>query len=124
VIAENPEWRSLPPTLLELDSHGEISDLIPSAAMVVPDGELEAVGRDTHAVIEEAKAAGVYVFAGGIDESVPPVLASAAAPRSYECSGSIPLRKVDGTSHSSSRGTVEQCAGATTGERFPIRFHG
>jgi len=49
----------------------------PSAAMVVPDGELQAVGRDAHAVIEEAKAAGVYIFAGGIDESVPPVLISA-----------------------------------------------
>src|SRR4029079_2665546 len=49
----------------------------PSAAMVVPDGELEAVGRDARAVIDEAKAAGVYVFAGGIDEAVPPVLVSA-----------------------------------------------
>ncbi|BDU68399.1 hypothetical protein GETHOR_05000 [Geothrix oryzae] len=49
----------------------------PSAAMVVPNGELEAVGRDAHAVIEEAKAAGVYIFGGGIDESVPPVLISA-----------------------------------------------
>jgi hypothetical protein len=49
----------------------------PSAAMVVPDGELEAVGRDASAVIDEAKAAGVYVFAGGIDEAVPPVLVSA-----------------------------------------------
>lgn len=49
----------------------------PSAAMVVPDGELPAVGRDAHAVIEEAKAAGVYVFGGGIDEGVPPVLVSA-----------------------------------------------
>ena len=49
----------------------------PSAAMVVPDGELDAVGRDAHAVIEEAKAAGVYVFAGGIDDGVPPVLVSA-----------------------------------------------
>jgi len=49
----------------------------PGAAMVVPDGEMEAVGRDAHAVIEEAKAAGVYVFAGGIDESVAPVLVSA-----------------------------------------------
>jgi len=37
----------------------------PSAAMVVPKGELEAVGHDAHAVIEEAKAAGVYVFGGG-----------------------------------------------------------
>ena len=49
----------------------------PSAAMVVPDAELEAVGRDSHAVIDEAKAAGVYVFGGGIDEAVPPVLVSA-----------------------------------------------
>lgn len=49
----------------------------PSAAMDVPDGELAAVGRDAHAVIEEAKAAGVYVFAGGIDEGVPPALVSA-----------------------------------------------
>jgi hypothetical protein len=49
----------------------------PSAAMVVPDDEWEAVGRDAHAVIDEAKAAGVYVFGGGIDEAVPPVLVSA-----------------------------------------------
>ena len=49
----------------------------PNAAMMVPDGELEAVGRDASAVIEEAKAAGVYLFGGGIDESVPPVLVSA-----------------------------------------------
>ena len=49
----------------------------PSAAMVVPDGEWGAVGRDAHAVIDEAKAAGVYVFGGGIDEDVPPILVSA-----------------------------------------------
>jgi len=49
----------------------------PSAAMVVPDGEWAAVVRDSHAVIEEAKAAGVYVFGGGIDETEPPVLVSA-----------------------------------------------
>ncbi len=49
----------------------------PSKAMVVPDGEWEAVVHDSHAVIEEAKAAGVYVFGGGIDEGVPPVLVSA-----------------------------------------------
>jgi hypothetical protein len=49
----------------------------PSAAMVVPDDEWEAVDRDAHAVIGEAKAAGVYVFGGGIDESVPPALVSA-----------------------------------------------
>ena len=49
----------------------------PSAAMVVPDDEWEAVGRDAAAVIDEAKAAGVYVFAGGIDAAVPPVRVSA-----------------------------------------------
>ena len=49
----------------------------PSAAMIVPDGEWEAVVRDSHAVIEEAKVAGVYVFGGGIDEKVTPVLVSA-----------------------------------------------
>lgn len=49
----------------------------PSAAMVVPEGQWEAVVRDSHAVIEEAKAAGVYVFGGGIDEAVPPVLVAA-----------------------------------------------
>lgn len=49
----------------------------PSAAMVVPEGEVATVGRSAHAVIEEAKAAGVYVFAGGIDGDVPPVLVSA-----------------------------------------------
>ena len=49
----------------------------PSKAMIVPEGELKAIGRDAHAVIDEAKAAGVYVFAGGIDEAVPPALVSA-----------------------------------------------
>lgn len=49
----------------------------PGAAMVVPDGEWEAVVRDSHAVIRQAKAAGVYVFGGGIDKDVPPVLVSA-----------------------------------------------
>ncbi|PKO28392.1 MAG: transcription initiation protein [Betaproteobacteria bacterium HGW-Betaproteobacteria-9] len=49
----------------------------PNAAMVLPAAELEAVGRAAHAVIEQAKAAGVYVFAGGIDNSVPPVRVSA-----------------------------------------------
>ena len=45
--------------------------------MVVPDGEWEAVERASHAVIDEAKAAGAYVFGGGIDNAVPPVLVSA-----------------------------------------------
>jgi hypothetical protein len=45
--------------------------------MVVPDGESGAVGRDAHAVIGEANAAGVYVVGGGIDEGVLPVPVSA-----------------------------------------------
>lgn len=45
--------------------------------MVVSDGERGTAGRDAHAVIDAAKAAGVYVFAGGIDETVPPALVSA-----------------------------------------------
>ena len=48
----------------------------PSAAMVASGDELEAAGRDSRAVIEAAKAAGVYVFAGGIDDGVAPVLVS------------------------------------------------
>lgn len=49
----------------------------PSAAMVVDEADLPAVAADAHAVIREAKAAGVYVFGGGIDEDVPPVLVAA-----------------------------------------------
>lgn len=49
----------------------------PSAAMVVPDGEWDAVVRDSHAVIEQAKTAGVHVFAGGIDEHVAPTRVAA-----------------------------------------------
>ncbi len=45
----------------------------PSEAMIVADDEWEAVGRDSHAVVDEAKAAGVYVFGGGIDEDVRPL---------------------------------------------------
>ena len=46
----------------------------PSGAMVVPAEDFEAVSDAAHAVVREAKAAGVWVFGGGIDESVPPVL--------------------------------------------------
>jgi len=45
--------------------------------MRVPDDEPGTVSRDAQAVIEQAKAAGIYVFGGGTDESVPPVLVSA-----------------------------------------------
>lgn len=49
----------------------------PGRAMDLSDAEFIAAGRDSRAVIEEAKAAGVHVFAGGIDEGVPPVLVAA-----------------------------------------------
>jgi len=46
----------------------------PSTAMDVTAEELPAVAEAAHAVADEAKAAGVWVFGGGIDESVPPVM--------------------------------------------------
>ncbi|GED83847.1 YciI family protein [Streptomyces sp. 6-11-2] len=46
----------------------------PSAAMVFPDEDLQSVSDAAHAVVKEAKDAGVWVFGGGIDESVPPVM--------------------------------------------------
>lgn len=46
----------------------------PSEAMQLSEEELARADVDAHAVIEEAKIAGVYVFGGGIDESVTPVL--------------------------------------------------
>ena len=46
----------------------------PSEAMVLTEEELVQAGVDSRAVIEEAKAAGVYVFAGGIAEAIDPVL--------------------------------------------------
>jgi len=49
----------------------------PSEAMVLTDEEFPIVVAESHAVIEEAKAAGVYVFGGGIAEDVDPVLVAA-----------------------------------------------
>jgi hypothetical protein len=49
----------------------------PSSAMKVAGEELAAVAAAGHAVIDEAKAAGVYVFSGGIDEGVAPALVDA-----------------------------------------------
>lgn len=49
----------------------------PADAMQLSEEEFVQAGVDSRAVIEEAKAAGVYVFGGGIDESVAPVLVGA-----------------------------------------------
>ncbi len=48
----------------------------PGDAMDLTEEEFPVVAADAHAVIDEAKAAGVYVFGGGIDEDVAPVLAA------------------------------------------------
>lgn len=45
--------------------------------MDVPNEQLAAVGEAAHAVIREAKDAGVYVFGGGINEHVAPVMVAA-----------------------------------------------
>jgi hypothetical protein len=46
----------------------------PSPAMVITADELPAVSEAATAVVREAREAGVLVFAGGLDESVAPVL--------------------------------------------------
>lgn len=46
----------------------------PSEAMELSAEEFPDVVETSHAVVEEAKAAGVYVFGGGIDDDIAPVL--------------------------------------------------
>lgn len=46
----------------------------PSEAMQLDQEELARAGVASRAVIEQAKAAGAYVFGGGIDEGVAPML--------------------------------------------------
>jgi len=49
----------------------------PAKAMEVPAEELAAVGEAAREVIREAKAAGVYVFGGGINGDVAPLMVAA-----------------------------------------------
>jgi hypothetical protein len=49
----------------------------PATAMKVPVEDMPAVSDASRAVIREAKAAGVYVFAGGINSEVAPVMVAA-----------------------------------------------
>lgn len=51
----------------------------PASAMDVPAEDLPAVSDASHQVIREAKAAGVYVFGGGINGEVAPVMVAANA---------------------------------------------
>jgi hypothetical protein len=46
----------------------------PASAMDVPGEDLAEVGDAARAVIREAKRAGVYVFGGGINEGVAPLM--------------------------------------------------
>ncbi|MFN9773474.1 MAG: YciI family protein [Burkholderiales bacterium] len=66
----------------------------PASAMDVPAEDLAAVGEAARSVIREAKAAGVYVFGGGINADVAPVKVSADGSVS---SGTYPqTRELDG----------------------------
>jgi hypothetical protein len=49
----------------------------PGPAMDIPDKDMAAVGEAARAVIREAKDAGVYVFGGGINEGVAPLMVAA-----------------------------------------------
>jgi hypothetical protein len=49
----------------------------PAHAMQVPAEDMPAVSDASRAVIREAKAAGVYVFAGGIDSAAAPEMVAA-----------------------------------------------
>ena len=70
--------------------------------MDLDETELAAAARDGHAVIAEMKAAGVYRFAGGIDEAVPAVqvtadgtVAERTYPQSREMNGGMTVIEVD-----------------------------
>lgn len=49
----------------------------PGPAMNIPEEDWAEVGEASHAVIREAKHAGFYVFGGGIDDAVAPVMVAA-----------------------------------------------
>jgi hypothetical protein len=49
----------------------------PAPAMNVPAADLAEVAEAAHTVVREAKQAGVYVFGGGLDGSVAPLMVAA-----------------------------------------------
>lgn len=49
----------------------------PGPAMDISNEDMADVGEAAHAVIREAKKAGVYVFGGGINEDVAPLMVAA-----------------------------------------------
>lgn len=64
----------------------------PTGVMEFPEEDFDDVVRESHEVIREAKAAGVYVFGGGIEESVDPVRVAAdgtVTPGTYPSTGDL-----------------------------------
>jgi hypothetical protein len=47
----------------------------PDGSMIIPEGELPDVAAAVNAVVEEATAAGVWVFGAGLEHQVPSVVA-------------------------------------------------
>lgn len=56
----------------------------PGSAMEVPAEDFAAVGEAARGVVREAKAAGVYVFAGGINAEVAPLMVAADGSVTHE----------------------------------------
>ncbi len=66
----------------------------PANAMDVPAGDIAAVGEAAREVIRDAKAAGVYVFGGGINGDAAPLMVT---PDGTVTSGTYPqTREFDG----------------------------
>ncbi len=62
----------------------------------IPEEKMPEVARAAHAVIDEAKDAGVYIFTGGLEEDVRPVMVSGdglvsawAYPETKDMSGGV-----------------------------------
>ena len=73
----------------------------PSPAMVVSEEDFPTVVEESHAAIQAAKDAGVYVFGGGLNEDVPTVLVAADGsvreetyPQNRELTGGFTVIKV------------------------------
>ena len=56
----------------------------PGRAMEVPAEDFAAVGEAAHEVMREAKAAGVYVFGGGINADVAPLMVASDGTVTHE----------------------------------------
>jgi hypothetical protein len=76
----------------------------PGTAMQLSPEDFEAASRDSHAVIREAKEAGVYVFGGGITGETPPLMVAA-----------------DGTTHDETYSQTREIDGGFTVLELPSR---